>query len=294
MAAVTETTSAPARDDADAVPDAELGLLVTLAAAVVLGGGLAAAARAGATPLLAGVAVVQFVLAVSWVFGTQLPGRKGAVVLAALAAAGADVAVSVWPHGKLGPLLAVLGLAVPVLFVHQLTRGAARVQVVSSMSAVAALVLGEVALPALLQLRHEFGTGGVDGLAGKVAAAAVAAIAGAVVIGCLVDLLLPAPRFDPEVPRGLLGLIAAAGLGGALGYLLLRHQTDFIGGRSVFVGAALGALAGLIAIAMAFVLHSTVPPERGVGRRVRPLLGAVAPLAVLAPAAFLLCLAIRS
>jgi hypothetical protein len=289
MAAVTETTAAPATDDA--VADAELGLLLTLAGALVLGGGLFAAARAGATPLLAAVAAVQLVLAVTWVFGTQVPGRKGAIALAALAAGGADVAISVWPHDKLGPLLAVLGLAVPVMFVHQLTRGAARVQVVSSMSAVAVLVLGEVALPALLQLRHEFGGGE---LAGKVAATAVAAIAGGVVVGCLVDLLLPAPRFDPEVPRGLLGLVAAAGLGAAVGYLLLRNQTDFVGGRSVFVGAALGALAGLIAIAAAFVLHSTVPPERGLGRRVRPLLGAVAPLAVLAPVAFLLCLAIRS
>jgi len=290
MAAVTETTPAPARDDA-AVDAAPQGLLSTLVGALVLGGGVAAAARAGATPLLAAVAVVQFVLALSWVLGTQVPGRKGAIALAALAAAGADVAVSVWPHGKLGPLLAVLGLAVPVMFVHQLTRGAARVQVVSSMSAVAVLVLGEVTLPALLQLRHEFGGGA---LGGRVAMAVAGAIAGAVVIGCLVDLLLPAPRFDPEVPRGLLGLIAAAGLGAAVGYLVLHDQTDFVGGRSAFIGAALGALAGLIAIATAFVLHSTEPPASRLGRRLRPVLGAVAPLAVLAPIAFLLCLAIRS
>ena len=292
MAAVTETTPAPATEDAAAASDvAPQGLVTTLAAALVLGAGVTVAARAGATPLLVAVAVVQLVLALSWVIGTQVPGRKGAVALAALAAGGADVAVSVWPHDKLGPLLAVLGLAVPVMFVHQLTRGAARVQVVSSMSAVAVLVVGEVALPALLQLRHEFGGGE---LGGRVAAAVAAAIGAAIVVGCLVDLLLPAPRFDPEVPRGLLGLIAAAGLGASVGYLLLHDQTDFVGGRSAFIGAALGALAGLIAIATAFVLHSTEPPTSGAGRRLRPLLGAVAPLAVLAPIAFLLCLAIRS
>ncbi len=101
-----------------------------------------------------------------------------------------------WPHGRLGTLLAVLGLALPVMFVHQLARGAARVQVVSSLSAVAVLVLAEVSLPALLQLRHEFGAGA---LGGRVVATAVAAVAGALVVGCLVDLVMPAPRFDPAV-----------------------------------------------------------------------------------------------
>ena len=289
MAAVTETTADVPGDEA--VVESELGLVTTLLVGAVLGVGLVVAARIGATALLVGVAVVQALLGVSWVFGTQVPGRKGAVALAALAAGGADVAASVWPHGKLGPLLAVLGLALPLMFVHQLTRGAARVQVVSSMSAVGMLVLAEVAAAAALQLRHEFGPGAVGG---RVAAAALAAVAGAVVVGCLVDLVLPAPRFDPAVPRGLLGLVAAAGLGGSLGYLMLRGQADFPGGRSAFVGASLGALTGFVAIATAFVLHSTEPPPSALARRLRPVLSAALPLAVLAPAAFLLCLAIRS
>lgn len=293
MAAVTETTADGGSEDAsaDAVVETDLGLVTTLLVAAGLAVVLALAARASATALLVGIAGVQALLGLAWVFGTQVPGRKGAVVLAAMAAGGADVAASVWPHGKLGPMLAVLGLAVPVMFVHQLTRGAARVQVVSSMSAVALLVLAEVAAAAALQLRHEFGPGA---LGGRVAAAALAAVAGAVVVGCLVDLVLPVPRFDPAVPRGLLGLVAAAALGGAVGYLLLRGQADFLGGRSAFVGAALGALAGFVAIAGSFVLHSTVPPHGAVGRRLRPVLSAVLPLAVLAPVAFLLCLAIRS
>jgi hypothetical protein len=197
----------------------------------------------------------------------------------------------VWPHGRLGTLLAVLGLAVPAMFVHQLARGAARVQVVSSLSAVALLVFAEVSLPAILQLRHEFGAGAAGG---RVAATAVAALAGALVIGCLVDILLPAPRFDPAVARGLLGLIASAGLGGSIGYLMLRDQFEFSGGRSSFVGAALGALAGLLAVATAFVLHTTPEPARAIGRWLRPVLAAVLPIAVVAPVAFLLCLAIRA
>jgi hypothetical protein len=144
-------------------------------------------------------------------------------------------------------------------------------------------------LPALLQLRHEF-----DGpLGGRVAAAAAAAVGGALVAGALVDMLVPTPRFDADVPRGLLAVIAAAAVGGAVSYLILRDQADFLGGRSVFIGAALGALAGLLAVAGAFVLHSTPAPASRFPRLVRPALSAVLPLALLAPVAFLLCLAIR-
>ena len=276
---------------AEEVDEVDLFLLPALAVAVVVGVALAWTARIGATPLLVAVAVVQALLALAWVFGTRMPGRIGGLVIAAMASAAADVCVSVWPHGRLGPLLAVLGLAVPVMFVHQLTRGAARIQLVSSLSAVAFLVLAEVCLAALPQLRHEFTP---SDLGGKVACAAAAALAGALVVGCLVDLLLPAPRFDPAVPRGLLGLIASAGLGGSLGYLLLRDQSDFADGRSTFVGASLGALAGLLAIATAFVLHTTPAPSTAIGRVLRPTLSALLPIALLAPAAFLLCLAIRA
>jgi hypothetical protein len=273
------------------VHEVELSLISTFAAAAVVGVALALTARVGATALLVAVAAVQALFAVAWVFGTAMHGRKGALVLAALASAASDVAVSVWPHGRLGTLLAVLGLAVPTMFIHQLMRGAARVQVVASMAGVAVLILGEVSLPALLQLRHEFGSGA---LAGRVTATAVAALAGALVVGCLVDMLLPAPRFDPAVPRGLLALIASAGLGGSVGYLMLRQQGEFVSGRSTFVGAALGALAGVVAVAAAFLVYSTPQPANEVGRRVRPVLAALLPIVVLAPVAFLLCLAIRA
>lgn len=286
MAGVTDTTDAP---EVPARTAGTQSLVAIFLAAVVIGGGLAAAARVSALALLVGVAVAQALLALAWVFGTGMPGRRGAVVVAAMAAAGADVAASVWPHARLGPLLAVLGLAVPVMFVHQLLRGAARVQVVASMSAVSFLVLAEIALAALLQLRHEFGTE----LGGYVTELAVAAVAGAVAVGGLVDMMLPVPRFDPEVARGPLALVAAAGVGGALGYLVLHGRAGLLTERAAFVGAALGALAGLIAVGGAFVLHTTSTPEHP-GRRLRPLLGALIPLATLAPVGFLLCLAIRS
>ena len=301
MIAVTDADPAavaPAADPAavdragdPAHPPADLGLLTGLAAAAVAAPGLAFAARSGAVALLVGVAVVQAVFALAWVFGAEVPGRRGAVLIAAAAAAGADVVVSVWPHGRLGALVAVLGLALPVLFVHQLARGAARVRIVASLAAIAALVVVEVALPALVQMRHEF----VDAdQGGRVVAAAVGAIGAALVVGYLVDLVVPAPRFDPEVPRGLLGVLAAVGVGAAVGYLLLRDDTDFANGRALFVGAALGALAGLLGIASSFAMHSLTPPDSALRRQARRVAGALLPLSVLAPVAFLLCLAIRA
>jgi hypothetical protein len=285
MTGVTEASAA----DGHVLPEVELSLVGTLAAAIVLGGGLTLAAHVSATALLAGVAATQAVLAFSWVFGTMLPGRRGALLIAVGTAAASDAVTSVWPHGRLGTLLPVLGLAVPAMFAHQLLRGAARVQVVSSLAGTALLVLAETGLAALLQLRHEFGsTAG-----GKVAAAAIAAGAGALVVGCLIDMLLPAPRFDPAVPRGLLGLVGSAGVGCSLGYLLLRHEAQFGVGRGAFTGAALGALAGLLAVACGYVVHTTPEPPTEFGRRVRPLIAAALPLAVIAPVAFLLCLAIR-
>ena len=287
-ATMTGVTEARTTEGA-VVPEVDLALVWTFAVAVVIGGGLTLTARHSATLLLIAVAGAQALLAVAWVFGTAMPGRKGALLVGAAAAVGADVAASVWPHDRLGTLLAVLGLAVPAMFTHQLLRGAARVHVVSSLSATAVLVLGEVSLAALLQLRHEFG----HSAGGQVASAAVAAVGGALVIGCLVDILLPAPRFDPAVGRGLLGLIASAGLGGSLGYLLLHNHAHFSSGRAIFMGGALGALAGLLAVASAFVLHTTPNPPTRLGRTVRPLIGVVLPFAVTAPVAFLLCLAIR-
>lgn len=286
MTAEADRRSAPA-----AMGEVQWG--TSLLAAVVLGAGLAGVARVGAVPLLVGVAVVQAVVGVCWLFGTALPGRRGALAVAALAAAGSDVAVSRFPHGRLGALLIVLGLALAVMFGQQLLRGAARHQVTASLSGVAVVVLAEVALAALVQTRHEFTTAlGPPGAGGTVAAATVAVPASALVVGYLVDMVVPAPRFDRRVPRGLPAVLASGAMGGAVGYLMLRSVTGFGAAATVFIGAALGLLAGLLAVATAFVEYTT--PARGRWRRAgRAVAAAAVPLCLLAPVGFLLCVAIR-
>ncbi|MGH3260724.1 MAG: hypothetical protein ACRDNS_01890, partial [Trebonia sp.] len=98
------------------------------------------------------------------------------------------------------------------------------------------------------------------------------------------------------VPRGLLGVLAGAGLGAAIGFLLLEpgRYPGFVGGRAAFLGAAIGILAALLAVGASFVEQSVPAPADRLGRTLRPAATALLPLAVLAPVAFLLCLAIRA
>jgi hypothetical protein len=262
-----------------------IGIIATL----IVGAVLFSAARAGAAEMLGAVAVAQGLLAFGMVFGLPVPGWFGALAIAALAAGAADVAVSVWPHGRLGTLLAVAGLAVPVMFVHQLWRGAARVRLLQSLGLIALLVLAEVALPALVQLRHEFPEIGATHVASGVVAIATAAL----VAGHLVDLIVAAPRLDPDVARGLLAVLASAIVGGGTGHLTLGDSLQFPDGRGLYVGAALGALLGLLAIAVAYL--EAAAPDTGAGdRRIRSALVVLLSLAFMAPVAFLLCAAIHA
>lgn len=276
--------------EADAGEGVEFNLIGSLAVALLIGAALALTARTGAVELLVAVAAVQALLAFAVVYGLAVPGRFGALVIAALTAASADVLVSVWPHGHLGAFLAVFGLAVPVMFIHQLVRGAGRVRVEESLGAIALLVLAEVALPALLQLRHEFGT---PALGAHVVFGVVLVAVGALAAGDLIDLVVAAPRFDADVPRGLLAVAGSAVIGGAVGQLSLHHYAAFAGGRGAFAGACLGALVALLAVAVAYLEYGSPFAEAGFARRVRPTLGVVVPLSILAPVAFLLCVAIR-
>lgn len=296
MVRVTDGTAADSDDRSPSpqtpAPDSPvLNLPGSAAVTVLVGVALAWTARSGATPLLIAVAVVQALLAFTWVLGMQIPGRVGALLLAGLAAAGSDVAVSLWPHSRLGALLAVFALAVPLMFVHQLFRGPDRAGVVESLGGTAVLILAEVGLAALLQLRHEFAgpTLGTDVVFATVVAAAAALLAGQ-----CIDMVLAAPRFDAAVPRGLLGVVLSTGVGAAVADLVLRSASHFGNGRAAFVGAAVGALVGLLAVGTAFAEHDRPLPDGGFGRRSRPVLGVLVPVALVCPVALLLCLVIRS
>ncbi len=259
--------------------------LIAAAIAVVVAGGLAVCANAGPGLLVLGVAIVQGIVIVAWVIGTDMPGRIGALVIATLAAIASDAAVSAWPHSQLGPLIGVLGLAVPAMFVHQLARGVVRSRVVESLSSVAVVVVATVALSALIQLRHE-----TDG---RVTSTAIAAGGAALAAGLLVDSVLPIMRFDPQVPRSLGGVVVSLVVGSVVGFIRLHGTVEFSTGRAVLLGAAIGVIAGLLGVGFSYVTH-TLPTSAIAARVLRPVLVAVLPIAVLAPVAYVLCLAVQA
>jgi hypothetical protein len=265
----------------------------------LLGGLLAAGSHLGPVALLVAVALVQAVLIPSWVLGTGLPGRIGGLVVGALAAAGADAATMHWPDSGYSPVLGVLGLAVPVMFVHQLTRGVVRTRVVESMAAIAVLVVGVVALAGLLVLRRQGG-------GATITQALTVAITVALVVNHLTDAALPAPRFDPAIDRGLPAVLAGVVAGGLVGLLLLRNDIDFAGGRGTFVGAAVAAVACLLSIGASFAesrervaelagpdrpvpATTALPPEVAPRlARLRPAAAVALTIALTAPAAYVL------
>ncbi|MDQ1730872.1 MAG: hypothetical protein QOK10_1031 [Pseudonocardiales bacterium] len=243
-------------------PDGRQSGLLPLALVTLLAGGaLIGGSYLGTIGLLVATAVVQTVLVVSWVLGTGLPGRVGGFVLGIAASAAADAAVMRWHDHGYEPVLAVLGVAIPLMFIHQLTRGVVRTRVVESLSDIAVLLLAVTAMAGLIVLRYQ-----VNG--DKTTLAVLGALTAGLVVNHLTDAVLPAPRFDPAINRGLTGVLTGVLAGGAVGALALRDIIDFTGGRAAFLGAAVAAVACLISVGASFAgVHSTMaaPASKAAG-----------------------------
>jgi hypothetical protein len=211
----------------------------------VLAGVLAAGGYLGSTATLVAVAVLQAVLVPCWMLGNRLPGRIGGLTLGLAAAAAADALTLHRPNSGYSPVLGVLGVAIPLMFAHQLSRGVVRTRVVESLAGIALMLVAVVALPGLIMLRHQ--------AAGRtIVLAMLGALGVGLVAAHLTDAVLPAPRFDPAVDRGLPAVAVGVVVGGVVGYLALRRLIDFTGGRGAFVGAAVAAVACLLSIAASF------------------------------------------
>ncbi|MEP6851545.1 MAG: hypothetical protein ABJA87_02610 [bacterium] len=288
----TPLVAAPASPEAT-TGSAGLGRQAVLAA--VATAVLAVTASVGPGALLGGVAVLQAGIVLGAVFATGSPGRWGGILIAGVAAAGADVAVSVWPTSALSPLLAVLGLTVPALFVHQLTRGVVRARVVESLSAIALLVVAGAAATGYVQLRNEFG-------GRRMALAVILAVGVALVLAQLCDLVRDRPRLDTEVARGVPALVVGLVAGAVTSGLLLRDQAGFDLLAAVALGAGLGLLTAFLSVAAGYAEHGLATavapntPDFSVVHRpvaaLRPVFLALLPLALLGPVAYVLALAL--
>lgn len=226
-------------------PTSGMNHIQLAAMSAVLAGVLALGAALGPIATLVAVAVLQAVLVPCWVLGNGLPGRIGAIVLGLLASAGADAAVMHWHSSGYSPVLGVLAVAIPLMFAHQLIRGVVRTRVVESLAGVTVLVIAVVAAAGLIVLRYQ-----ADGR--TISLAVTGAVGVALLVSHLTDAALPSPRFDPSMDRGLPAVILGVVAGAVVGYLISRNLLDFAGGRSAFVGAAIGAVACLLSIGTSF------------------------------------------
>jgi hypothetical protein len=199
-------------------------------------------------------------------------------VLGVVAAAGADLAMVLPERPQLDGLLVVLGLGFLATVVHQMTRRAPRLYLVASLAGVVLLISSVSALAVLI------GVGRVaDGP--RALETALLAVGAALLVGHLVDLVLPRPRIAAGVPRGLLGLVLAV-LAAVLVALLRRDGGTLLAAVSAATyGAALGAVAALMALGASYVVA-----ERGRTGWALPVVQAVLPLAAAAPVAYALTL----
>jgi hypothetical protein len=247
---------------------------------VVLAAGGAAALSAGlAGPgRLVAVVLLQLALVAAWVLAVGIRGLRGSVGLGVAAAAGADAALLLPDRPELDWLLAVLGLGFLAAVVHQMVRPAPRLYLVASLAGVVLLLSSVCALAVLL------GLGRLDD--GEQALVTALLVAGAaLLVGHLVDLVLPRPRITPEVPRGLLGLLLAVLAAAVVGWLRRDGDTLADAASAAGYGAAVGCVAALTALGASYVVA-----ERGHGGWALTVVQAVLPLAAAAPVAYALTL----
>jgi hypothetical protein len=231
---------------------------------------------------LAAVLVLQLGLVLAWVLATGIQGFAGSLAVGAAAAVAADLVLVLPSRPALGGLLAVLGVGFLAVVVQQMLRRP-RHELVASLSGGVLLLCLVAALAALLLLGRER-TGDGDALV------ALLAVAAALLVGHLADLVLPRPRLVADVPRGLVGLVLAVLAGAAVGYLGrgTGHQLDPV--PALISGAVLGLVAALTALAASYVVVEAMTgddPGDDAARSpwVLGAIQAVLPLAACAPVA---------
>ncbi|HEV7657963.1 MAG TPA: hypothetical protein VGP36_24955 [Mycobacteriales bacterium] len=260
--------------------EARRAQLTAAGLAVLAGLVLGLGAIAGRTGVVATVALAQAALVPAWVLGARRPGRIGGMVLGVAAAGAADAALLIRDRTSPAVLLGVLGLAVPVLLAHQLTRGVVRVRVTESLAGVAVLVAAEVGLSTLVALdRADLG----NRLTGVVVLAAGAALA----VARLTDAVAPVPRIADGLPYGLLAVVLAAVAGAAVGVVTATGPLSTTEGAGV--GALVGAVAALVSVGTGFVAVMLPEPRRALALAAVSVL---VPLALVAPVGYLTVLSV--
>lgn len=223
---------------------------------------------------------VQVLFVLAWTIASRPPAPRIVAGVGLAASAVADIA-AVWIEpASLAPLAYVTAGAFVAGVVGQLTRQAGRVRVTESLGSTLAVVLGVVALAALVVLsRHPRGTQSI--------VACLSAAGVAVMVARLTDIVAPVPRVAPQVPRGGLGVV----LGAMLGTGAAALAGSVIDGLTIGPAAAAGLVTALVAVVVDLSVGyadagrslAGEPPALWVARQVQ---GPLAAFALAAPAAY--------
>lgn len=263
--------------EAEAPVTAHPPLLGQGAAGALLAGGLLGLEALGQWPLLAGVLVVQVLLALGVLALLDAPAATGIFYLVAAAAVAADVTVAV-DDGSIREVPGVLGLALVAGLLHQLVRRQ-RQRVVESLAATM-VIAGLVCMTATLTAAPEHGNG-VWPLRIALAAAALTLLAGR--IG---DRFLPRPVIALSATRAWPGL--GLGLVAGVGTAVAVNNGHLPTSRAALIGlVAVSVVAG---IDLALDLAATeLSPTHEQARRIAALrpVSVLLPFAALAPVVLL-------
>ena len=236
---------------------------------------LAGAGAAGGSVLLVAVGALQVVLVLAVLAVLGAPAATGAAVVALAAAVTADALVLL-DDGQVDRVAGVVGLSLVASLLHQLVRRS-RNRVTESLADTMLAVVVGAAAACLIALPSD-GDGGRD-----VLLLALAAAGTALLVGRLVDLVLPRPVLAAGATRAWPGLLlgVAAGIGAA-GAVAALTATDLSTAAAVLLG-----LAAAVTVVTADLAVDLGAAELRPGRRDARRLSALRPVAALLPYALL-------
>ncbi len=236
------------------------------------------------TGRLAAVLVLQLGLVLCWVLVTGIQGFAGSLAVGAGAAVAADLALVLPSDAELGDLLAVVGVGFVAVVLQQMLRRP-RTELVASLAGAVLMVVAVASLAALLLLgRTDAGS--------ERALVALLAVGAALVVGHLVDVVLPRPQLADGVPRGLVGVVLAVVAGAGAAVLAASTGDALDVERALVHGVVIGGVAALTALVASYLVVEATPDgsaeDQRFSRWVLPVIQVALPIAACAPVALAL------
>lgn len=184
-----------------------------------------------------GIAVLQLLLIAGFVLLRRPPGMLVTAAAGVLAAVGADLIVIYSDPFDPGDIIFVLAGAFGLAVVGQLFRGGGRQNLTVSVGVAVYLAVITAGFAAYIALLRQ--PGGLQALL-----VAVIAMGTAVLAARAVDLTIPNPRINRQVPRGAFGVV----IGGMVGTAAAAYAGVLLDGPTPAKAAVGGLVIGLVAV----------------------------------------------